>query len=103
MQVQRYFSATSPAEVFDQILMGPLHDIDGKKCDSFPEPFEFDDKLIDTLIAKEKDALMQKLSAIRDVLQEKGLDNIVVDFPEHVFSEDEILKGLNGNYLLLDD
>lgn len=103
-QVQRYFSATPPADVLDLILMDPLRHVASQKPGgAFPEAFKFDEKAVDALIEKEKEALDQKLAWIREVLQDKGLDQIVVEWPADVSSKDEILNALYGKYLLVED
>jgi len=87
--------------------MSPLHEITSKReGNSFPEYFEFDDELIDTLIAKEKGALVHKLSTIHAVLQEKGLHNItgvMDDFSAEVSSKEELLNAIYGDYLLREE
>lgn len=69
---------------------------------TYPEQFSFDVDVIDKLISKEKNALEKKLSNLRDVMKEKGLDNsVVVEYERNdVSSNDEILSVVYGDYLL---
>ncbi|KAL3907113.1 MAG: hypothetical protein SGARI_003698 [Bacillariaceae sp.] len=68
---------------------------------NFAEAFQLDEEVIDMAMDKEKDALERKLVWIRDVLVEKGLDNIVMDWPTNASSDGEILEALYGDYLLV--
>jgi len=99
-KVIQYFSATPPAQVFEKLLVSPINDTATERG-TLPEPFKFDKEVLGELVSKEKKAISAKLKTVRTMMQDAGLDKLVVDFPETpVSSKDEVLKALYGDYML---
>lgn len=92
-----YFSVTSPDQVLDKLIAEPMRNA----CQSgkLPKSFDLDEKLLKELTHKEIESLLVKINGLREKLKEKGLDKLVISFPENVSTVDElydIFYGSNG-------
>ena len=92
----------------EQILVSPLRDAAKHQEtteSTFQELIRFDEGSLDSLIEKEKGVLQEKLSTIRTVMKDQGLDSIVekistmAEASTSESSKDETLKSIYGNYL----
>ena len=97
-KVIKYFSATHPAEVFRKLLVEPIQSMKRKSPNDSCLLYGVDEAVLDELIAKEKDAILEKLFSLRNTMVTQGFDKLLVDFPQDVSRAEDIHKALYGDY-----
>lgn len=97
-KVIKYFSATHPAEVFRKLLMEPIQSMKKKSPNDSCLLHGVDEAVLDELIAKEIDAILEKVLTLRNTMVTQGFDKLLVDFPQDVSRAEDIHKALYGDY-----
>jgi hypothetical protein len=97
-KVIKYFSATHPAEVFRKLLVEPIQSMKRKSPNDSCLLYGVDEAVLDELIAKEIDAILEKLLSLRNTMVTQGFDKLLVDFPQDVSRAEDIHKALYGDY-----
>lgn len=99
-KVTGYFSETPPHDVISKLLVAPLKEeaMKRKTLGQLPSPFKVDFGSARELVQKEKAGLLLKIEGLRDELKSKGLDLLVVPYPENVSTEADLFKALYGEY-----
>jgi len=91
-----YFSVTPPEVVVDKLVTQPLLNGICQKG-RLPKSFSFEQDELKQLAQKETMALIDRIESLRKSLTGKGLDRLVVPFPENVSSTEEVFDAIYGS------
>jgi len=94
-----YFSVTSPDEVVEKLIMKPLRDRVCRKG-MIPKRHVIDPNELKQLAEMEISSLIKKIGCLRETLKDKGLDKLVIPYPENVSTVNEVFGALYGSNVL---
>ena len=98
-KVTGYFCATPPHDVMQKLVTEPLKkETERRKSGRLPSRFELDKRELKSLVDKEKTDLLTKIEGLREELAGRGLDKLVVPYPENVSTEDELFQAFYGEF-----
>lgn len=100
-KVTGYFSASPPEEVINKLVIQAV--TVNRKKGKLPGRFRLDEDDLNELIDKEVASLLVKIDSLRGEMETRGLDRLVIPYPENVSSKQDLEEAFYGEYKAEDD